>query len=310
MKVFIDGKSGTTGLLIYDRLKTREDVELLTIPYENRRDTQWRKKMLNSCDVAFLCLPDEGAREAVNMVENPDVVVIDTSTAHRLNFAYGFAELSNEHRIKIQNSKRIAVPGCHASGFIALIYPLVESGLLSQDALLTCISLTGYSGGGKNMIADYELEDRSCLLDSPRQYALGQKHKHLPEMQAYTGLKNAPIFCSIVADYLRGMEVTVPIFKSQIKGNMDDIKNIYKQYTGLVKYVDDMSVNGFIASNAMSGFDNMFISVDGNEDRILLTALYDNLGKGASGAAIQCMNIAFGLPDNIGLNIGGLYENN
>ncbi len=310
MKVFIDGKSGTTGLLIYDRLISRPDVELLTLPNEQRRDPQMRKAMLNSCDIAFLCLPDEGAIDAISMIENPNVTVIDASTAHRLKFVYGFPELSPQHRIKIQNAKHISVPGCHASGFIALIYPLIQKGILSPNALITCTSLTGYSGGGKNMIADYQSPNRSQALSSPRQYGISQNHKHLPEMQFYTGLQTAPIFCPIVADYFRGMEVTIPLFKTQINGTMEDIKQAYAQYNGLVKYVDNIQESGFIASNSMAGFDNMYISVGGNEDRILLTALYDNLGKGASGAAIQCMNIVCGLPESTGLNIGGIYENN
>jgi N-acetyl-gamma-glutamyl-phosphate reductase len=229
-------------------------------------------------------------------MENENTVLLDTSTAHRTNddWAYGFPELSNEHREKVKNSQRIAVPGCHASGFIALIYPLIEKGVLSKDALLSCFSLTGYSGGGKNMIAEYEAEDRDNLLGAPRQYGIAQMHKHLPEMSKITGLNSLPIFCPIVSDFYSGMEVTVPLFKSQLlKGDIEAIKEIYKNTynTEIVYYKDNSSEEGFLTANKLSGKDSMQIEVFGNEDRILLTARYDNLGKGASGAAVECLNI-------------------
>lgn len=308
-KVFIDGKAGTTGLKIYDRLLERTDVELLTLPEELRKDTQARKEMLNKVDIAFLCLPDAAAIEAVSLIDNPNTVVIDTSTAHRTNpdWAYGFAELSTEHLDKIKTSKRIAVPGCHASGFIALVYPLVKEGILPADALLTCTSLTGYSGGGKQMIADYESDDRSYELSSPRQYGVIQKHKHIPEMTKVTGVSNAPVFSPIVGDFYSGMQVTVPLHKAQLsKGfTIDNIREVYrKMYAdNVVTYTDKMDETGFISSNAYSGFDNMQISVEGNEDRILLIARYDNLGKGASGAAVECMNIALGLDKTTSLSL-------
>ncbi len=308
-KVFIDGKAGTTGLKIFDRLLTREDIEILTLSEELRKDTNARREMLNKADVAFLCLPDAAAIEAVSLIDNPDTVVIDTSTAHRTNpdWAYGFAELSQEHFDKIKNSKRIAVPGCHASGFIALVYPLVKSGIISEDVLLSCFSLTGYSGGGKQMIADYEDENRSFELSSPRQYATPQKHKHIPEMTKVTGIKNAPVFCPVVGDFYSGMQVTVPLHKSQLNDGFT-IENIKKTYAEMYKdsvvtYVPKMDETGFVSSNAFTGFDNMQVTVEGNEERILLIARYDNLGKGASGAAVECMNIALGLSKTTSLSI-------
>lgn len=300
-KVFIDGKAGTTGLKIYDRLSKRADIELLTLSDELRKDTAARKEMLNIADIAFLCLPDAAAREAVSLIENPNTVVIDTSTAHRTNpmWDYGFAELSADFLENIRKSKRIAVPGCHASGFIALIYPLVSKGILSADVLLNCFSLTGYSGGGKQMIADYENTERNAELDSPRQYGISQLHKHIPEMTAVTGIENAPVFCPVVGDFYSGMQVTVPIHKFQLSDGftIDSIRNAYKElYTdNVVTYVEAMDESGFVSSNALSGFDNMQIAVNGNEDRIILIARYDNLGKGASGAAVECMNIALGI---------------
>ena len=299
-KVFIDGSAGTTGLRIKERLSKRNDIELIILPEELRKDSGARKKALNECDIAFLCLPDAAAIEAVNMIENENVVVLDTSTAHRTDegWAYGFPELSKEHFEKVASSKRIAVPGCHASGFIALTYPLIEKGIIDKDTLLTCHSITGYSGGGKKMIAEYEDGERDNLFDAPRQYALGQTHKHLPEMTKVTGLENAPVFCPIVSDYYSGMVVTVPIFKSQLNAEftVEDIKNAYKEkYTGeIVTYSESISESGLISANALSFNDSMQITVEGNEERILLIARYDNLGKGASGAALECMNISMG----------------
>ena len=299
-KVFIDGSAGTTGLRIKERLSKRSDIELIVLSEELRKDSAARKKALNECDIAFLCLPDVAAIEAVDMIENENVVVLDTSTAHRTHqdWAYGFPELSKEHFEKVQSSKRIAVPGCHASGFIALTYPLIEKGIIDDDTLLTCHSITGYSGGGKKMIAEYEDESRDVLFDAPRQYALSQSHKHLPEMTKVTGLKNTPIFCPIVSDFYSGMVVTVPIFKIQLKEgfSIEDIKNIYKEkYSGeIVSYQDSISEGGLISGNALSFKDSMQVTVEGNDERILLIARYDNLGKGASGAALECMNIVMG----------------
>ena len=306
-KVFIDGSAGTTGLRIYERLAERADIELIGLDETERKDPAARKRAINQSDITFLCLPDDAARESVSFVENTNTVIIDTSTAHRTNpeFAYGFAELSAAHFDKIKNSKRIAVPGCHASGFIALVYPLVEAGLIGKDVKLSCFSLTGYSGGGKKMIAEYESEDRDTLLDAPRQYGISQTHKHLPEMKAVTGIENAPIFCPIVADFYSGMEVTVPLFASDLKGSVEDIKKVYsKKYnTSIVKYVENADESGFVSANKFSMLDSMEISVSGNSERILLVARYDNLGKGASGAALECMNIVMGAEPTAGLNI-------
>ncbi|MBE7100826.1 MAG: N-acetyl-gamma-glutamyl-phosphate reductase [Clostridiales bacterium] len=304
-KVFIDGSAGTTGLRIYERLSARDDVEILTLSDEKRKDPSARKEMLYQADIAFLCLPDDAAREAVALAEGSDVVIIDASTAHRTlpDWAYGFPELSKTHEEKILSSKRIAVPGCHASGFIALVYPLVEAGILPKETLLSCHSITGYSGGGKKMIADYESEDRSALLGAPRQYGLTQQHKHLKEMKAITGIENPPCFSPIVSDFYSGMTVTVPLFRSQIKGSVDEIKAVYKaKYASeLVAYVESADESGFISGAALSGKDSMKITVAGNEERILLIACYDNLGKGASGAAIECMNMVLGAEKTKGL---------
>ncbi|MBQ2825448.1 MAG: N-acetyl-gamma-glutamyl-phosphate reductase [Clostridia bacterium] len=308
-KVFIDGSAGTTGLRIYDRLSTRKDIELITLSDDVRKDPEARKAAINSADIAFLCLPDVAAKESVSLVENPDTVIIDTSTAHRTNpdFAYGFAELSEEFMENLKTSKRIAVPGCHASGFIALVYPLVKAGVLSADAFLSTFSITGYSGGGKQMIADYEADNRDDALSSPRQYGIAQCHKHLPEMVKYTGINTTPVFSPVVADFYSGMQVTVPLNIKELKEGttVEDIKNIYRKLynTSMVKFVDSLDDGGFIASNLLSGFDNMAVTVCGNDDRIILVALYDNLGKGASGAAIECMNISLGLEPTEGLDI-------
>ena len=299
-KVYIDGKEGTTGLQIYDRLAQRSDIELLLIDEDKRKDPMERKALMDAADIVFLCLPDAAAIEAVSMIENENVVVLDTSTAHRTNesWAYGFPELSEKHYEKIASAKRIAVPGCHASGFISLVYPLIEKGIIGKDALLTCHSITGYSGGGKKMIAEYEDAERAELFDAPRQYALGQSHKHLPEMCKITGLENAPVFCPIVSDFYSGMAVTVPLFKSQLNEgfSVEDIKKAYREKynSDIVSYYENVDEGGLLSANALSFKDSMQITVSGNDERILLIARYDNLGKGASGAALECMNIAMG----------------
>ena len=307
-KVFIDGSAGTTGLRIAERLELRQDIELIRLNEENRKDISARKEAINMADIVFLCLPDAASVESVSLCDNPNTVIIDTSTAHRTNsdWAYGFPELSADLYNKIKNSKRIANPGCHASGFIALVYPLIEKGILDENVLLSCVSLTGYSGGGKKMIANYEADNRDVLLDAPRQYGLSQSHKHLPEMTAITGIKNAPAFMPIVGDFYSGMEVTIPIFPQMLKdAGIEDIKNIYKEkYTGPVVYfAEDFDENGFVSANKLRNRDSMEISVSGNEDRILLIARYDNLGKGASGAAVECMNIVLGCDLTTGLEI-------
>ena len=304
-KVFIDGSAGTTGLRIHERLALREDIEVITLSEEKRKDAFFRKEAINSADIAFLCLPDDAAREAVSFIENDKTVVIDTSTAHRTNpdWAYGFPELSEMHLEKINTSKRIAVPGCHASGFIALIYPLIEKGILSSDTLLSCFSLTGYSGGGKKMIGEYESDGRDVLLDAPRIYGLSQQHKHLKEMKAVTGLGNYPAFMPVVSDFYSGMLVSIPLFASQINGTIEDIKKIYseKYNWGMMSYKESIDERGFLSAGSVSGKDTMTVSVYGNEERITLEAVYDNLGKGASGAAIECLNIVSGKYFSYGL---------
>ena len=303
-RIFIDGSAGTTGLRIRERLSERRDVELIVLPEEIRKDENARRDALNRADVAFLCLPDAAAEEAAAMIENDHTAVIDTSTAHRTapGWVYGFPEVGGL-RERIRQSKRIANPGCHASGFIALIAPLVRAGLLDAGAQLTCFSLTGYSGGGKKMIAEYEGEGRSPLLDAPRQYGLSQQHKHLPEMAAVSGLNAPPCFCPIVADFYSGMEVSVPLFASQLRGTPAQIREIYREtYAGpVVRYVEAGDEGGFLSAAALSGSDGMEISVTGNDGRILLTARYDNLGKGASGAAIQNLNLLLGANETEGL---------
>ena len=307
-KVFIDGSAGTTGLRIAQRLAQRSDIELLSIPGELRKDPAERSRMLNSADIVFLCLPDDAAREAVSMIDNPGVCVIDTSTAHRTapGWTYGFPEIGGR-KAEIAKSKRIANPGCHASGFISLVAPLVECNIIKPDALISAYSLTGYSGGGKKMIAQYEDPDRNTLLDAPRMYGLTQKHKHLPEMAAVCGLENDPVFCPVVAPYYAGMQVTIPLFKEMIGVDPSDIKEVYrKHYTGkLVKFCDCPDDGGFLSAGLFAGRDDMVISVYGNEDRILLVSTFDNLGKGASGAAIQNMNLVLGTDETEGLATGG-----
>ena len=305
-KVFIDGSAGTTGLRISERLSHRNDIELLRLPEELRKDMSARREMLEKADVAFLCLPDAAAVEAVAMAEGLDTAIIDTSTAHRTSdgWVYGMPELDGM-RERIAASHRIANPGCHASGFVALVAPLVRAGIIPTDARLTCTSLTGYSGGGKSMIAEYQSPERSPLLDAPRQYALSQQHKHLREMSVISGLDEMPLFCPIVADFYSGMEVTVPLFARNIKGNISDISEVYRAaYRGGVIHFDkDCDENGFLSAAAFSGRDDMQISVCGNSERILLIARFDNLGKGASGAAIQNMNILLGANEATGLNL-------
>ena len=302
-KVFIDGSAGTTGLRIRERLAARTDLELVILPEDLRKDTAARRDALNAADVAFLCLPDAAAIEAVSLVENPATVVIDTSTAHRTadGWEYGFPELAGR-RARIAAAKRIANPGCHASGFIALVEPLVRAGIVAPGAGLCSFSLTGYSGGGKKMIADYE-EAATPLHQGGRQYALGQKHKHLPEMAKVCGLAKAPVFSPIVVPHLSGMEVTVQLFADQTKGGLDAIRACYQAAygQGLVRYTDADPEAGFLSSAGLSGKDSLEVSAYGNDERIILVSRFDNLGKGASGAAIQNMNIVLGCAEDEGL---------
>ena len=303
-KIFIDGYAGTTGLKIYERLSSRKDIQLITLTEETRKDINARRDALNNADIAFLCLPDDAAKESVSLIENDSTAIIDTSTAHRVNpaWTYGLPELKAQKE-KIAGSKRVANPGCHATGFIVLAAPLVQEKIISDDILLSCFSLTGYSGGGKKMIAQYEAEGRDSLLDAPRQYGITQNHKHIPEMVKVCGLKNAPVFCPIVADYYAGMEVTIGLHNISVK----TLRDCYREYYsgGVVKFVeaDTFNENGFVSAGAFSGRDDLEICVYGNDERALLVSRFDNLGKGASGAAIQNMNIILGIDEKTGLMI-------
>jgi len=303
-KIFIDGSAGTTGLRIKERLSSRQDIKLIVLSEERRKDEAARREAINESDIAIFCLPDDAAKESVSFVTNPETVIIDTSTAHRTSpdFTYGFPEIS-KLREDIKKSKRIANPGCHASGFISLVAPLVENGVISKDTLLSSFSLTGYSGGGKKMITEYESEERSPLFDAPRMYGVNQNHKHLPEIQKVCNLSVAPVFCPIVAPYYSGMEVVVPLFKEWTDATVGEIKQVYKDYykSGLVHFVENE--DNFLSACELSGFDDMEISVFGNDDRILLVSRFDNLGKGASGSAIQNLNICLGLDETLGLNL-------
>lgn len=305
--VYIDGKEGTTGLQIYDRIGARDDITLLLIDEDKRKDPAERQKLMNAADLVFLCLPDAAAREAVTLVTNPATRIIDASTAHRTSpgWDYGFAELSPQHRAAIQASRRVANPGCHASGFIAIVYPLVACGLLPPDALLSCHSITGYSGGGKKMIAQYEAPDRPAELDSPRQYGLSQTHKHLPEMQKLCGLAHAPIFNPIVADFYKGMAVSVPLHSAWVGGrSAEEVRQaLAAHYEGqaLVHVAPEVVCDGMLASNPLAGTNEMELCVCGNAERMTVVARFDNLGKGASGAAVQNMNLMLGFAEKAGL---------
>ncbi len=307
-KIFIDGKAGTTGLRIFERLQDRQDIQLILLSENERKDYNARKTAINKADVVFLCLPDEAAKESVSMIENERTAVIDASTAHRTNpdWTYAFSELSECHEKAIAASKRIAVPGCHASGFIALIYPLIQAGILNKNANLSCHSITGYSGGGKGMIADFESEDRADKYGAPQMYGITQKHKHLPEMAYISGLDNPPVFVPVVADFYSGMLVTVPLTKSDTNGHtLEEIKAVYKaKYNDeIVKYVETLDDGGFVCASKMKNLDSMEISAVGNDERMVLTARYDNLGKGASGAAVEALNILLGIDKKTGLEI-------
>lgn len=298
--IYIDGQAGTTGLQIYQRLGQRTDIELLSIDPDRRKDPEERKKLLNAADLVFLCLPDAAAKEAVALVENPAVRIIDASTAHRTNpdWTYGFPELSPERKAAITGTKRLANPGCHATGFISSVAPLVQHGVLSPDDFIPCYSLTGYSGGGKGMIADYEADARETALDAPAIYGLTLNHKHVPEMQAVCGLTTAPCFTPVVDDYYKGMATTVMLQKDAAAVHAA----LSAHYAGqkLVS-VAPLGYTGKLYGNAMAGLDTLTLYVCGNEARCTVTALFDNLGKGASGAAVQNMNLMLGFEETCGL---------
>ncbi|MCI8818513.1 MAG: N-acetyl-gamma-glutamyl-phosphate reductase [Oscillibacter sp.] len=320
-KVYIDGREGTTGLQIYDRLTAREDIELLLIDEARRKDPEERKRYLNEADLVFLCLPDAAAIEAVGLLENENTRVIDCSTAHRTaeGWTYGFPELSEARREAIRTSKRVANPGCHATGFIAVAYPLLALGLLPKNAALSCFSLTGYSGGGKKMIAQYEQEQRPPAYSSPALYGLLQNHKHLPEMRSVCGLEETPVFVPIVDDYYKGMAATIPFHMSRLQG-ISTLHDVWDQLRGY--YVKTAGPEGVVRvemdptdpesgvdagfkiyANQWRGKDSLSLLVTGNDQRFTITALFDNLGKGASGAAVQNMNLMLGFPETTGLRI-------
>lgn len=311
-KVFIDGKEGTTGLKIFDRLEGRSDLEILLIDDEKRKDVSERKKLINASDVTFLCLPDAAAIEAAALAESSHVKIIDASTAHRVDpaWVYGFPELSGEQRKKISESHRIANPGCYATGFISLVQPMVKSGLMPADYPVVCHAISGYSGGGKKMISAYADPERSLEYDAVRQYGLTQSHKHQNEMQTISGLSDTPIFNPAVADFYAGMTVSVPLY-TKLLNKKPTPKQIHDQlsehYAGqhFVKVMPLMGEgvlkDGFLPSNSLADTNCLQIFVFGNEERVLLASCLDNLGKGASGAAIQNMNIALGLNEATGL---------
>lgn len=308
-KVFIDGKEGTTGLKIFQRFANRDDVEIITIEEEKRKDPSEKAKIINSSDFTFLCLPDEAAVESVKLCTNPDTRIIDASTAHRVNpdWAYGFPELDSSFRRKIEKSKRVAVPGCYASGTVAILYPLVKSGIMPRDYPVVVHAVSGYSGAGKKTIALYESENRNPELDSPRLYALTQNHKHLPEMKLISGLEYQPIFNPYICDYFQGMTVTVGLHSRMLnkKVTARDVWDMFREHYKGCRFVkvEEFMVfaEQFIAANTLAGTNNMQIFIYGNDERIMITTRFDNLGKGASGAAVQCMNIMMGIDEGKGL---------
>ena len=308
IKVFIDGKEGTTGLQIYGRLEKRDDIQLITLPEELRKDVKARKECLNSADVSFLCLPDASAIEAVSLVENPNARIIDASTAHRTNpeWVYGLPEISPERRESIKGANRVANPGCYATGFISLVAPLVKGGLVERDYPFVCHAVSGYSGAGKKAISQYEDDKRDIALSSPREYALGLTHKHIPEMVRECGLSNKPIFNPYICDYYCGMCVSVPLFTRLMtkKYSVNDVLEFFTQYyarQNFIKVVKVDDIPQFLPANMLADTNNLNIYVTGNEEQILLASVFDNLGKGASGAAVQNMNIMFGLDERTSL---------
>ena len=308
-KIYIDGKEGTTGLQIYDRLSGRADIELLLIDESKRKDTGERKKLMNAADLVFLCLPDAAAIEAVTLVENPNTRIIDASTAHRTaaGWTYGFPELGASQREAIRTAKRVANPGCYATGFISLIAPLTKTGLLPPDSRLTVHALSGYTGGGKKTIAQYEAAEREPELVSPRHYAVTLAHKHIPEMVQVCGLTRKPVFMPVICDFPQGMVVTVPLYFDMLnrRQTLDTLRNMYRDFYAGERFVtvrpDDAPACGFIGSNNLAGTNDLQIFVCGNEEQVMLAARLDNLGKGASGAAVQNMNIMLGFEESAGL---------
>ena len=306
IRVFIDGGAGTTGLKIVERMQAREDVELITLDEEHRKDPASRKEAIHAADAVFLCLPDDAAKEAALLAEGSKAVVIDASTAHRTaeGWAYGFPELSPSHRAAIAGSKRIANPGCYASGFISLVYPLIAHGIAAKDYPFVCHAVSGYTGAGKKGIAEYEAEERDRALDSPRLYALGLHHKHLPEMQKVCALSHPPVFTPYICDFPCGMTVHVPLYRSllQKKLTVGEMEELFREHYAGCRFVKvAKEESGFLAANTLEGTNLLQVFVNGNDEQILLSARLDNLGKGASGAAVQNMNIALGLDEGVSL---------
>ncbi len=309
-KIYIDGKEGTTGLQIYERLGRRDDIDLLLIDEDKRKDTQERSKFLNEADLVFLCLPDAAAVEAVSLIENPKTKVIDASTAHRTaqGWVYGFPELLPGQHQRIKCSNRVANPGCHATGFLSVVTPMVELGIIAKDYPLSCYSLTGYSGGGKKMIAEYEAADRDPRLAAPAPYALTLSHKHLPEMQLVAGLAFPPNFLPVLGDIYKGMTTCVMVQNAQLKGtpsaqDIQELLSSYYQNQKLVRVAPFGGTEPRMYTSQLAGKDYLQITVSGNQDQTLLTAQFDNLGKGASGAAVQNMNIMLGFDETTGLSL-------
>lgn len=308
IKVFIDGKEGTTGLQIYERLGKRDDIQLFTLPKELRKDVNARRECLNNADICFLCLPDAAAIEAAELVTNPNTRIIDASTAHRTNsdWVYGLPELSAERREKIRNAKRVANPGCYATGFISLVAPLVKAGIVASDYPFVAHAVSGYSGAGKKAIAQYECADRDISLSSPREYALTLSHKHLPEMVKECGLSEKPIFNPYICDFYCGMCVSVPLFSRLMvkKYTVNEIREYFAEYyvrQNFIKVVNDNDIPSFLPANELANTNVLKIYVSGNGEQILLASVFDNLGKGASGAAVQNMNIMCGLDERTSL---------
>ena len=312
-KIFIDGAEGTTGLKIFERFKDRTDIEILKIDSALRKDENEIKKFINASDITFLCLPDAAAVDAVKLVENPDTVIIDTSTAHRTaeGWTYGFPELRVGQKERIASSKRIANPGCYATGFISLVYPLVSAGLVQKDYPFSCFAVSGYSGGGKKLIAQYEDPDRNKCMSSARMYGFGQTHKHLKEMKELCGIERLPLFSPLTTDYFSGMTVQIPLYTDLMskKVSPEEIREVFAKHYEGEKFIKVMPIGAdaekgnVIFSDEMSGRDDLLIYVTGNEDRVVVTSSFDNLGKGASGAAIQNMNIVMGIDEVTGLVI-------
>lgn len=312
-KVFIDGQEGTTGLRIYERFIDRDDIELITISEELRKDPIEKARCINSSDITFLCLPDAAAIDSVSLVTNPNVKIIDASTAHRTDpsWAYGFPELDQKLYEKIKNSKRVAVPGCYASGFNSIVYPLIKLGILPLDYPVACNAVSGYSGAGKKAIKVYESVDREKEYDAPRLYAMSQMHKHLKEMKEISGLKEMPNFNPFVCDYYNGMIVNISLLSSHLQKNYsakeiyENLKKYYNdsEFVRVMPFEENGTTTGFLSANKLAGKDYMEIYVSGNNDRICITSLLDNLGKGASGAAIECMNIMMGIDPKTGLSL-------